>query len=206
LITDPPQFKAPTHKRPLILEATASPNPATFIRLSEAYPSVRIDVDVVTQDDPEGTSSDGGVSFTRTEAKLYIDYENRPPTYGLPYVLVNPIDAAPPSQTYDQKVPWRLSASWVLLYNQINSPGCHTLTLVVSHAFDHWPCPVCSDDYDELTWHLLVCEDGDTECNTIPFQGPGACPSPTKNCSDFRADTDAGGSVPCPYDPDAGAE
>ena len=65
-----------------------------------------------------------------------------------------------PAGTFD--IPRRIGADWVPLgageIGGVVQPGCHSLTLIVSHRFDPIArtLPARVDDYDFLTWWVLL--------------------------------------------------
>jgi hypothetical protein len=69
-----------------------------------------------------------------------------------------------------------------------DAPGCHTLTLVATHAFfgfsPYERCPKSADDADTLTWVVFLCE------------APSSCPDLANGC---LADDTPG--VYCPPNP-----
>lgn len=64
------------------------------------------------------------------------------------------------------------------------APGCHTFTLMASHAFDETTdCPIDLADSSYLTWHVYVCADDACEVGDPRFE----CPRPKKSCPERAA-------------------
>ena len=76
--------------------------------------------------------------------------------------------------------------------------GCHTFTLMVSHAFDEaTQCPEVLADSSQITWHAFVC-DNVGPCPPAIGDPRLDCPVATKSCPDIAdgATTSATGAGP----------
>src|SRR5580693_9373292 len=128
LITDVPQFQAPKHTAPFLLEACADPDPATVVQVESTMLDPRVfSACVSSQDDTSGT-------FSVVSSKLYIDYgfEAAP---GQPFRYQLSGTSLPPGGTLDETMARTVSATWLPAINTVDM-GCHTATLIVSHSFD----------------------------------------------------------------------
>lgn len=189
LITDPPQFNPLPHSTPVLLQATADPDPRTVVTVGAQH-VFTFGADVMSQDDPLESDS----HFQHVESRLYIDlgYVDVDPRQ--PYLKVIHGTGLLPG-TF-QQTGRRVKADWYPPANM--TPGCHTATLTVSHWFDYFECPVCPNDYSQITWYLLVCETG-TSCTSLPVHGPGSCDGLTNSCAAAQAaEADAGTAIACP--------
>jgi hypothetical protein len=79
-----------------------------------------------------------------------------------------------------------IRGKWNLVSNA-PAPGCHTVTLIVSHEFDaETSCPVCRNDSSQLTWPVFVCDSETPASKCMPNffecenwgQGCGAVANP----------------------------
>ncbi len=206
LITDPPQFTAPQHTAPFLLQQTANPDPGQVLVVNDVdLPSeITFSAQVVSQDD----SSPSAGAFYQVEAWLYIDYgfTGQP---GRPFLWAQ----GGTTSTGSIETAGRLAAAdWDPTYEPVPF-GCHTATLVASHIFDEHglnptDCPVCADDYSTITWTMLRCNSGMTgtpfDCADLPVTGPASCAGLTSSCAQVLADAGPGTPV-CPESVDGGA-
>lgn len=190
LITDPPQFKLPTHSKPLLDQTTADPDPALvkLVQNADLTKKITFSAEVTSQEDPPGTSD-----FDTLHARLYIDYGTPNEFQAYRYALPTTI------RTTDGKR--RVSADWIPASWPVG-PGCHRATLIVMHAFDDFTqCPTCPGDYSTITWQLLRCDMSEPpSCDALPISGTGSCEGWTNTCSAVRGNLmDAGVELPlCP--------
>lgn len=193
LITDPPQFKLPTHTRPLLDPTFADPDPGAVkvVRESQIQTPITFSAEVISQED----AADTGGAYQRLEAWLYIDYGSTLDPQ-LPYSF-----AIPASIKVGTNGKRRVSATWrpASPYSDL---GCHRATLVVSHIFDDTLCPVCTDDYSTLTWQILRCDESKGDCGALVLSGTGSCEGLTNTCADARQRQAESGLEPrmCPDD------
>lgn len=207
LITDPPQFTAPQHTAPFLLQQTANPDPGQILVVNDVdLPSeITFSAQVVSQDD----SSPSAGAFYEIRTKLYIDYgfTDQP---GKPFIweLDGTTIGAGTIETAGRLV----AAQWDPAFNTVPD-GCHTATLVASHIFDDQrlndtDCPVCADDYSTITWTMLRCNAGMTgthfDCTELPVMGPTSCAGLTSSCAQVLADAGPGAPI-CPETVDGGA-
>jgi hypothetical protein len=203
LVTDPPQFKAPKHTAPFLVESSTDPDTRQVVVIDSATLSMTsaiktFSADVISQDDP----ADGNGLFKQVSSRLYIDYGFKgAPGQPFLYVLNG---KTVPAGTIDQTTGRRASATWYPDVNRVE-PGCHTATLIVSHIFDDEPgCPACADDYSTITWQILRCDSAQNNCDALPVTGMAACTGLTNTCEQVHAQSDAGPI--CPEDVDGGTQ
>jgi len=162
-ITSTPDFKPPPQTPPFLLGETASP---TLGEIVTFHPGDTINVSA-------GLRSEDDLS--QVDVRLYVDY-GRNTTPGQPYFGI-PVQGTPvaPSTMLDT-IPRHASVVWTPSPGSL-SPGCHRITLMVSHAFatsfittGEVTCPANLSDSDALSWDFLVCSD--TMC---PPLDPAAC-------------------------------
>ncbi len=102
------------------------------------------------------------------KAVLLVDYGHMSKG-GSPYSAGFPAKTLPAGSWVDG--PREVTAEWNPLGVQ---PGCHTVTLIVTHEFketpaDYW-CPVDPDDFDMITWFVAVCDEEGGYCDCEPDQ------------------------------------
>jgi hypothetical protein len=192
LITDVPQFQAPEHTAPFLLESCADPDPRTVVQVeSSTLSELSFSACVVSQDDASGP-------FSIVSSKLYIDYGLD--VGGQPFLYPLSGTSLPPGGTLEQTSQRFVSASWSPAIYTVGL-GCHTATLIVSHDFDMLTnCPVCSDDFSTITWQVNRCDDSMGGCGNLPLTG---CPAIATSCAMVEATSDGG--TPCPENADGGA-
>jgi hypothetical protein len=197
LITETPQFTARPHTRPMLVEATASPDPGQILLIDGTVPMQEFYADVISQDDPANISS----PFEKVFSYLYLDYgidgSSRP---FRDVVQGSSLESGSLEQTKR-----KVSVDWYPDDSRLND-GCHTATLIVSHKFDDLPtrppntppCPLCDDDFSTITWKMLVCSNGG-DCNDFPLTGPSSCEglASKRNCAAWR---DVHPGTACPAD------
>lgn len=176
LITEIPEFPEPERTPPFLVDSTASPalEPIHLIRPGLTDTSFTISAQVRS----EGTNDD-------VFGYLLIDYGKA--NVNLPYAKLTRADTIvkPKSLVVAERT---MTATWSANQDAIE-PGCHTFTLMVSHAFRTLKpdgCPVDLADSSSLTWRVFVC--GETE----------ACPPPDAAC---LVDSPLPEPCYCPSDP-----
>jgi hypothetical protein len=202
LITDPPQFTAPQHTAPFLLQATAEPDPNQILWVDDVNlpAEMTFSAQVVSQDD----SSPSVGPFYQIETNLYIDYGYTGfPGEPFRYYFGGTTITAGTLETTGRTV----NGSWDPGVYSVPY-GCHTATLVVSHIFDQNQCPACSDDYSTITWQMIRCNSGmpgtDIDCTTLPTKGAMSCMGLTNSCAQVLADAGPDASA-CPEPADGGA-
>jgi hypothetical protein len=203
LITSTPDFSPPQHTAPFLIASTAKPSADQVVILDSAYPGEKVfSAEVMSQDDPAG----GAGQFQNVKVRLYIDYGITDPSQPYFYAIHSTSELTP--GTIDQtgrnvNVTWQWSTKSYAV-----DRGCHTATLIVSHAFDDQPeCPTCDNDASTITWQVLQCDTTTTkdDCNSLPLPGTmGACPTQsqmTNTCAAFHKAQ----SSQCPDTTDGGA-
>lgn len=189
LITDPPQFTPPVHKRPLLDASLSLPDPNQVLVVDDVeiakgtQTQISFSATLTTQDDPDVSSA-----FHRTTASLYIDlgidtHGAEPWEYRFTQELEGGATYEDPPRPVTFK--WRPEERAV-------TKGCHTITLLAAHRYDEESkCPSCADDYDFITWQVLRCDRSASDCDKLPvdcdkLEKPWA-PPPNARC-DASAD------------------
>jgi hypothetical protein len=202
LITDVPQFQAPKHTAPFLLESCAQPSVSevVLVKSSDLSTPIVFGACVVSQDDASGT-------FSQVSPKLYIDYGvAASPTQPFRYEFGG--KPLTPGGTLDDPKQRSVSVQWLPDIDQVGL-GCHTATLIVSHSFDMLTsCPLCTDDFSTLTWQILRCDDSMMgNCGSLPLAGPGQCMPPAVNATCAAVQSTDTEATPCPDAvPDGGAK
>ncbi len=161
-ITSTPDFQPPSQTPPLLDGNTASPPLGDVII---AQPNTEIDLKAGLR------SEDAGEDVA---VYLYVDYGlNTVPDQ--PYAIVFPIGTVGASTISDDSR--YASITWK---PQLISPGCHRLTMMVSHKFNFIggvTCPADLSDSSALSWDLLLCS------------STASCPAfdPTSSCQPSMA-------------------
>lgn len=158
LVTSTPEFTPPERTRPFLIPASADPDPRGVLLIDtlEQQKESRIfefSADVVSEDQGD-----------KVKGSLYIDYGQM--LGGHPYAaVITQIRELPPSTMADTAK--RNIRGKLDLRTTVLNPGCHTVTLIVSHEFDaETSCPVCRNDSSQLTWQVFRCnpEKAASEC------------------------------------------
>lgn len=198
LITETPQFTARPHTRPMLVEATAYPDPGKILLIDGSTVPVPFYAEVVSQDDPANAS----LPFEKVFSYLYLDYgiagSSRP--------FRDAVQGSPLASGSIEESGRKVEVDWYPEDSRLND-GCHTATLIVSHQFDDSvtrplntpPCPVCDDDISSITWTMLLCMNGG-DCADLPLSGPTSCEGidPGKrSCAAWR---DVHPGTTCPED------
>lgn len=182
LVTSTPDFTPPERTRPFLVTATADPDPRgvllvnTLEQLQMGKTSFEFSADVVSED-----------QGAKVKGYLYIDYGTTVGDH--PYAdLIPEIRELPPSTMADTtkrniRGKWNVASSVLL-------PGCHTVTLIVSHEFDaETSCPVCRNDSSQLTWPVFFCDSNTAASKCVPDFSK--CEKPGQGCGAV-ANPDAG--------------
>lgn len=185
LITSAPDFSPPKPTAPFLIPATADPDPRTVLLVDEAQtdPSTKYAFSAYV------ASEDAGQQVI---LKLYLDY-------GYPDNVVDPRQpfrdlyglggyVAAGTLTDTQRV---AAIDWAPSNTE---PGCHTITLVASHAFEDaiTHCPVCLSDSSQITWPIFICNETKGYPCSVDFTECEAWGKRSKSC-------------PPSTEPDAGA-
>lgn len=147
LVTGSPDFSPPERTRPQLIAVTP---PTEFIRpafVDGAFQPETLEAAVLSEDAGDDL-----------EAVLLVDYGYLAPG-DIPWRDTAPVDTIAPGTLSDGPRP--VSVSWTP--RSFIEPGCHTLTLLVTHQKrgtnpGFW-CPADADDYASLTWFVALCED-----------------------------------------------
>ncbi len=172
LVTATPDFTPPKPTRPFLIPSSVDPDARGVILIDtvehpKSQTSIQLSADVVSEDQ-------GAIVL----GVLYIDYGHV--VGDRPFAeLIQIADVAPSTLTDEKARPipatWNLAASTVL-------PGCHTVTMLVTHDLDRVSsCPHCRNDSSQITWQVFDC--GGTsaamchpDLTTCEKWGPG-CPA-----------------------------
>lgn len=166
LVLGSPPLDDPEQTPPFFLPATATPD----LREIVTIPNELVAENEKVTFSAMFVSEDAGVSV---RARYFLDYgiEN---AAGQPYDDVETIREIEPATMADG--PRRVQAEVSVAKLVKLSPGCHTLTLMISHAFDDATgCPRNLDDSSQLTWFFTICD------RTGPGCDLSTCPKSSDN-------------------------
>lgn len=181
LVTSVPEFEEPLQTPPFLVAEAADPDVREFVLVVDGDARKEFNAAVISEDRGKPV-----------KVALYFDY-------GVENAAKNPFKLAlaefpdvPPGTIADGKRP--VSAQWYLDSADV-LPGCHTVTMMVTHEFDFRRCPVTLADSSYLTWHIRRCTSKE-QCGAIdPFEVcPNSAEVPLIQCPDKATDADAGGT------------
>ncbi|MBW2523557.1 MAG: hypothetical protein JRI23_05255 [Deltaproteobacteria bacterium] len=179
LVTSSPDFTPPERTRPeIVTNDEFGPNPAqgelvVFYPTAGEYSPVEFAAWVQSEDADQNVLT-----------VLLIDYGDESGVQNGPwrsYVPGKPL----PAGTFSQGPRGPVTINW--RPEKLETPGCHTVTLLVTHEFwldpteGYW-CPKDGQDASTLTWFVAVCETANPdECDytNCPVRGQGTrtyCP------------------------------
>lgn len=151
LVTQDPVTYEPVQTPPIIIASALSPDPRKILLVGGDGGVSQFDITASI------LSEDGDQPV---KIALYVDYGSKnaleqPFRFALPN-----FPELPPASLSDG--PRKLvGVRWVSDAFPL-APGCHRLTLVVTHAFDTVTgCPKDLNDSSQVTWHFRQCGDGD---------------------------------------------
>lgn len=183
LVTSSPTFEEPQRTRPFLLAEASSPD-LRRIKVVDVAQGKSLPLEFSVQ----MISEDAG---DKVVSRLVLDYgvpvDNHPYYQALGEGSIDP-------GTLDEG-PRTLAAPW----GSSNKPtlGCHYVSLLATHELDlKTGCPVDPEDFDFLTWTVIVCDSGGGPCcdPTAPEEDGGCpvldCPVVDEN---VRCDKPAGG-------------
>lgn len=187
LVTSSPDFTPPEQTRPeIVTNDQFPPTPALgeftlFYPTAGEYSPVEFSAWVQSEDADQDVL-----------AVLLIDYGDASDVSNGPwraYVPGEPLAAG--SMAQGPRGP--VTISW--RPGKLETPGCHTVTLLVTHEFrldsDAYWCPQRAEDASTLTWFAAVCETASPEeCDytNCPVQGQGT----STYCPGVGLETDGG--------------
>jgi hypothetical protein len=170
LVTSTPDFKDRAQTAPNLKASTAVPDPREMLILGATKTSLQFWVELESEDAKQNV-----------EVQLLIDY-------GVPNELGQPYqDAAPGEEVLASSLDdttSRPAKATILIKNRIPE-GCHTVTMMVTHAFQSGilsGCPADLSDSDQITWTVYRCGDQAPECPP-PIDPTVDCPVVTHTCS-----------------------
>jgi hypothetical protein len=188
LVTSTPSFDPPRQTPPMLMAGEASPSlqvPLVAVANDpspEAIKSFTFRTSVYSEDNGQPVI-----------VQLLMDYGfKRDPESTHPWLLPVRENIAFPAGTLDDG-PRPISVKWTFSEGKPDQLGCHTMTLLASHAFDQSTlCPLDPNDSDQLVWYFLWCNQG--ECDSIDVEScgepaPGVLPA---SCADLSAATQPG--------------
>jgi len=146
LVTSVPDYSDPKQTPPFLVAAAASPNVWEPLEIFKdpnnlEYPSQPFQLAVRSED-----------AGKKVQFKRFIDYGSGS-SPEQPYFTDESAGELPPGHLADG------DRTFTKNWTPRNIPtGCHTLTLIASHAFDSsTDCPVDLADSSQLTWQILLC-------------------------------------------------
>ena len=179
LVLSPPEYEKPEQTAPMLVAGEAFPDLRQTIYVYDDTPWVEFGGAVLSEDagDP--------VQFA-----IFLDYGQRNAA-GRPYRnVVYPFEPVSPGTLADG--PRTFSSKLWYPSVQTVSYGCHTATLMASHAFDPGVCPASPDDASYLVWQVIRCPSSN-ECNDTceppacdPVEGCASCSTPEPDASAER--------------------
>lgn len=164
LVTSTPDFSEPEQTPPFLVPATAEPRP-TEVLIVRPQGATLPD----TAFSAELRSEDAGQDVL---GALLIDY-GAEDELGKPYADRVRF-ATLPARTLDA-VETRVARAELPGSYWSNRPGCHTVTMIVTHEFDAVSgCPERLEDSSQITWFVYACQVGEP----CPLDGDDvlACP------------------------------
>lgn len=163
LITSDIEFSEPERGTPMIIADTAAPDPDTILKFDlTALDNLSMNFSAEVRSEDAGQPLRSQLIFNYGVSDGIRPYENATPSTAIG------------AGTWDGES--RLvSQSWRGNFFDMKQVGCYRLTLMVGHSFDKQGCPE-QDDYDAVSWIVLVCQGED--CPDVTTD----CPVPTNDC------------------------
>jgi hypothetical protein len=175
LVTADPVSYEPQPTPPIILTSGLDPDPRRIHRLGGVSGVDVLDIKASV------LSEDAGQTV---KTALFIDYGEKSPQ-GQPFRFFLQSFPELPASTLGAG-PRALQGVRYFVDSIPLLPGCHRLTLVVTHAFDlESGCPKQLYDSDQVTWHFNRCNEDGSDC-----------PDAVENCPPIEAS--------CPEEPSTG--
>lgn len=172
LVTSTPDFTPPKPTRPFLVASSVDPDARGVLLIDtvehpKSLTSIQFSADIVSED-----------RDAKVQGVLYIDYGLI--TNDRPFrEQIQIADVAASTLTDPMARPIR--AKWNVGASSIG-PGCHTVTMLVTHTLDRVSsCPCCRNDSSQITWQVYSCG-GASAATCVPdFSacenwGPG-CPA-----------------------------
>lgn len=173
LVTSTPEFDPPEQTAPFLIASSADPDNRRVIRAESDVEPLKFSASVLSEDAGE-----------RVRVSLLVDYGVPNPLTGHVFQDAEAFNQPLPPGTLADG-PRRITASLVPAL-RMPSPGCHTVTMMVTHEFDPVSgCPVSKADSSYLVWFVYKC--GDTGCPPTVDLCPAA--DPTVTCPDVAGDS-----------------
>ncbi len=178
LVASTPVFDEPAQTPPFLVAAAADPDLREFLLVVDDDQRVDFRASVISEDrgDP-------------LKIALYIDY-------GLKNNAGNPFRQSIadfpdiPAGTLRQGAR-PVQAEW-FLDSDVVPPGCHTVTMMVTHKFDFRKCPDRLADSSHLVWNVLRCTSAEA-CAIDPFKDcPNSLGSDLVTCPSVSPGPDSG--------------
>ncbi|MRG97671.1 hypothetical protein [Polyangium spumosum] len=172
LVTADPVTYEPQQTPPIIVASGIDPDPRSILLVGGDLGLEEFPITATV------ASEDAGESV---KVALYVDYGEMNPV-GQPFRFAFPNFQELPAATLADGPRPLQGVRWNSRVYPLE-PGCHRLTLVVSHEFDTGTgCPKDLRDSSQITWQFRQC-------------GVGDCPPILENCPSTQAS--------CPLDPTA---
>lgn len=148
LVTSTPEFTPPKPTRPFLVSSSVDPDARGVLLIDtvehpKSLTSIQFSADIVSEDQD-----------AKVQGVLYIDYglvtNDRP---FREQIQIADIAAS----TITDPVARPMRAKWNVGASSIG-PGCHTVTMLVTHAIDRVSsCPCCRNDSSQITWQVYSC-------------------------------------------------
>lgn len=173
LVLSTPHYEEPDQTPPFLVAAAANPDLREFVLVLDEDTRKDFGAAVLSEDrgDP-------------VHVALYIDY-GVPNAAGHPFFRsIAEFPEVPAATMADG--PRSVSAQWYLDTANVD-PGCHTVTMMATHAFDYRNCPKVLSDSSQLVWKVLRCTTNDTcpvvdpikDCPNSQQKALASCPAQT---------------------------
>lgn len=169
LVLSAPEFEEPDQTPPFLIATAADPDPREFVLVLDEDKRKDFGAAVLSEDRGEPV-----------QVALYIDY-GISNAAGHPFFRSIAEFPEIPAGTMAEG-PRAVSTQWFLDTANVE-PGCHSVTMIVTHHFDYRNCPKRMSDSSQLQWKVLRCATTDT-CPTIdPVKDcPNSQENPLSSC------------------------
>lgn len=191
LVTSSPSFEEPERTPPFLLASTAEPDLRQFLIVDTSGPQPPPYVfraEVRSEDNDQ-----------QLLGRLVLDYGVQQPQTMKPYSQALHEEAVTIEPGTLDSPPRYLQVTWFTKAHPA-PVGCHTVTLFATHEIDPVTgCPTDPEDFDFLTWNVLVCDGVQSTCcdPEKPAEDGGCaalqCPAIDENIR-CHAPLDAGGA------------
>ena len=173
LVTSTADLKPRPQTPPFLVARNTNPDPRNMFVVDYPTEGAKIDFEAQVRSEDFDTSE--------VKTRLYVDYGFKAPGFDF-WRDYSTGAALKPGQLDNTTRKAKVSFT-----NKANLEGCHTFTMVATHAIDEQTqCPVNESDSSSLTWHVYFCHLGESPCpqftdpnDTCTIQGedPQYCPA-----------------------------